>query len=142
MADILLVEDDKTMAFLLESSLTHCGHNVVLTESASDAFALFAEQRFDLVVTDLIVFQYGGISTRSGTMLISRIRGLENPDDGPGRAAKTPILAISGTINTTGQEHMLAMASQVGADRVLAKPFGVDEFVEAVSGLLNSDPVK
>lgn len=137
MAHILLVEDETNLAILLESSLKDEGHTVVLTDSGSDAFTYFGNQVFDLVITDLIVFQHGGISDRSGTMLISRIRHQQATEQAAGGAKVAPILAISGTINRIGQEHMLAMATQVGADQVLAKPFEVEEFLAAVTGLLS-----
>lgn len=136
MAHILLVEDETNLALLLEASLIDVGHTVVLTDSGSEAFTFFGDQVFDLVITDLIVFQHGGLSERSGTMLISRIRHLQTSGQANGEAEVTPILAISGTINRINQEHMLAMATQVGADQVLAKPFDVDEFLTAVTGLL------
>lgn len=138
MAHILLIEDERNLAFLLENSLIDQGHSVVWTESASDGFKIFLEQKFDLVVTDLVVLQNGGLSTRSGTMLISRIRSAQASDDAQDDQKVTPILAISGTINKIGQEHMLAMARHVGADRVLAKPFSVVEFDQAVEALLST----
>ena len=75
--------------------------------------------RFGLVITDVLMPDQDGIKT------IERIREVDD---------KIPIIAISGS--GTGEFSPLADATRSGATQTLHKPFGAEELLEVVQGVL------
>lgn len=87
-------------------------------QAAREAIALHQAERFDLIVTDLVMKEM------DGTEMVRRIRAF---------APETPVIAISGA--RQGRIY-LGMAKLLGAKRVLAKPFADEEFLQAVAAAL------
>jgi DNA-binding response OmpR family regulator len=52
---ILIIEDEKPLLHALELKLTHEGFEVVSTGSGEEGLKFLEEQKFDLVLTDLII---------------------------------------------------------------------------------------
>lgn len=52
---ILIVEDEKPLAHVLQLKLEHEGFSVVTTANGQEAKDLLSEQKFDLVLTDIII---------------------------------------------------------------------------------------
>lgn len=52
---ILIIEDEKPLAHALSLKLSHEGFDVVTTESGEEGLQFLANEKFDLVLTDLII---------------------------------------------------------------------------------------
>lgn len=110
MADILVVDDDDVIRDTL-CELLSANHSCQTAETAEEALARLAAQRFDVVLTDI------SMSGLSGKELLSRAVQLY-----PGM----PVIIISGL---SDQEQAQSLIS-LGAFDYLLKPFRL-EVVEA-----------
>lgn len=52
-AQVLVVEDDRLIAFVLEDALLEAGHGVVLAENADLALNIMENNHFDVLFTDI-----------------------------------------------------------------------------------------
>jgi DNA-binding response OmpR family regulator len=52
---ILILEDEKPLAHALELKLTHEGFEVTTTDNGETGIALIMKEKFDLILTDLIL---------------------------------------------------------------------------------------
>jgi len=122
MARILLIDDDDQFRTLLRKMLEKAGYNDI--EEANDGSVgvkLFRQHPFDLVITDIIMPDKGGIETI-----------IELTGDYP----QLKIIAMSGG-GRVGPQDYLETAKRLGASRTLAKPFNYSELVETVHELLS-----
>lgn len=120
MAKILLVDDDMLVRTSLAYALEDAGHEVVQAGNGDEGLAALDRQTFDAVVLDILMPEREGIET------IREIRKTW---------AALPVLAMSGG-DKTGWSDFLRMASALGANDTMAKPFTATEFVDRVAGLL------
>ncbi|MCE5197443.1 MAG: HD domain-containing phosphohydrolase [Armatimonadota bacterium] len=60
-AHILVIDDESDALAILHTSLTRCGYQVTLAESATIALDLLKEMSFDLVLCDLCLTEISGI---------------------------------------------------------------------------------
>jgi CheY-like chemotaxis protein len=126
MSRILLIDDEQEIREVLRTVLERVGHEVSEAENGEQGIQLYREEDFDLVVTDIIMPEKGGIDT------IMDLRR-DYPD--------VKIIAVSGG-GMCGDVSYLDMAIGVGADRAIGKPFVLDEFLAAVNELTgNAEPV-
>jgi two-component system chemotaxis response regulator CheY len=116
MAVILVIDDNQAMRRLTAKVLAAAGHAVHQAEDGRQGLACLHEVCPDLIVTDMIMPGVEGIET------IRAIRR-ETP--------KTPILAVSGS----GAIY-LRMATQLGANAALEKPFVAEALRQHVNKLL------
>ncbi len=110
---ILAVDDDENIRSVLSEMLDFLGHKVEAAEDGKRALDFLEKQSFDLVITDL------GMPGISGWEVT--------------RAAKeknkaTPVILISGW----GTQIDPAKVSEVGIDKVLPKPFHMDDIRRAI----------
>ncbi len=124
MAEILIVDDDDLVRRALRHALEAVGHTVTEATNGLEALAELARHRPALVVTDILMPEKEGIGT---IMEIRRIHG------------DLKIIAISGG-GRTGQVEFLTYAQQVGADRVIKKPFSREELLGTVTDLIGPRP--
>jgi DNA-binding response OmpR family regulator len=122
MACILVIDDDHAIQITLKVALEDEGHDVVCASDGEQGLRALANKTPDLVVTDLIMPNKEGIET------IIEIRV---------RDPKTPVLAISGGGRLSNVDF-LKMATKVGANEILAKPFERYDLIAAVRRLLSS----
>ena len=120
---VLLIEDDAIMLRALGHAFQRAGCRVVGARDGEDGLARFLEQTPDLVVTDILM------PNREGVETILAMKA---------HAPQVKILAISGG-GRLGAEEILALASRLGADAVLPKPFRSAEILAAARGLLEPD---
>jgi DNA-binding response OmpR family regulator len=116
MTRILVIDDDELLRQLLRDTLEQVGYEVVEAPNGREGLERFRTMRMDLVITDLTIPEKDGLET------IKELR-----HDSP----HVKIIAISG-----GGQSLLVRASQLGAQRVLHKPFHPWELVEAVGALV------
>jgi CheY-like chemotaxis protein len=124
MSRILLVDDDLAFRSMLRLTLTQMGYEVTEAGEGEQALGLYAPALFDVVVTDLIMPGKEGIET------IIALRKL-NP------AVK--IIAMSGGGRVTTCDY-LQIARQVGAKKLLVKPFSRDDIRNAIEEVLAVSP--
>jgi CheY-like chemotaxis protein len=120
MTRILIIDDNVPTRAILRQALERAGHEVV---EASDGRGGIARQRTmpaEVIITDILMPDQEGFET---------IRELRR--DFP----TTGIIAMSGG-GQIGCDALLAIAERLGAQRVLQKPFGLQDMLDAVHQLL------
>jgi CheY-like chemotaxis protein len=110
---ILAVDDDENIRSVLSEMLDFLGHQVAAVEDGKKALDLLKKQAFDLVITDLGM---PGIS------------GWEVARTAKEKDKSTPVILISGW----GSQIEPAKVSEVGIDKVLPKPFHMDDIRHAI----------
>src|ERR1039458_5785139 len=110
---ILLADDQQEVREMTKLMLGMDGHIVTEAVNGQEALELFAQERFDLVITDYLM------PLMKGDELARNIKKL---------APAEPILMITGSAAQFD-------GSQVSADAVLNKPFGLEELRRAVAQL-------
>jgi DNA-binding response OmpR family regulator len=117
---LLIIDDDKDVLANLCYFFNEKNYDVTTASDGLEGLKLLEaeNQRFDLVITDLVMPQISGIG------LISIIKK-KFPD--------TPVIAITGWGEFPG-----AFAIESQADKVLSKPFELSELDKAVNELISS----
>jgi DNA-binding response OmpR family regulator len=116
---ILVIDDDGVTRLVLGAALRDAGYEVEEVSDGAEGMAAFRARPADLVITDLVMPQHGGLET---------VREIRQSDP------KVRILVVSGVIGSSA-EH-LRTAVRLGADRVLPKPVNLKELQAMVAGLL------
>lgn len=113
MKKILIVDDDKFILEFLAELFKTIGHQVLTAENAEDGLEIFKQQNeeIDVVLTDAAMPE-----ETDGLELVQQIRNL---------GFKRKIVMMSGTITES-------MATSVGADQFLEKPFPPQKILEAI----------
>jgi len=108
MAKILIVDDDLIIREMLETFLQKEGYDVVTAFDGHDALAILKNERFDIILTDLVMPNMGGIE------LLKEANSLK---------INTPFIMITafGTIQTAVE------AMRYGAFDYITKPFNLNE---------------
>jgi CheY-like chemotaxis protein len=105
---ILLAEDNPINALLTRELLRRRGHTVKEVASGESAIAVMAEDRFDLMLTDIHMPGLDGIEAAR------RIRAAEIATGRP----RTPIVALTADVVETGKRA----CQEAGMDGFLSKP--------------------
>jgi DNA-binding response OmpR family regulator len=117
---ILVIDDDDGFRRLVAKMLTTEGHEVIAASDGVEGMRLFREEKPGVVITDIIMPNQEGIET------ILQLRR-ENPT--------IRIIAMSGSLEPSGNAGFLKMAQQLGADETIAKPFRARELRAVVRRL-------
>lgn len=115
MATILIVDDEQPLRELLADVLESDGHRVMLAGNGREALAIVAQDRPDLVVSDVMMPLLNGVG------LCRQIKA-----DPP--TASIPVILMS----SVGPR----VVDGSGADAFLKKPFDLDEVETLVGRLL------
>jgi two-component system, OmpR family, response regulator len=115
-ARILLVDDEQAIQRLLTYPLRKEGYEVIPARDGREALDRFAEQRFDLVVLDVMLPQLDGIE------VCRRMRS----------RSQVPIIMLT----ARGEEIDKVVGLEMGADDYITKPFSVREFRSRVKAVL------
>jgi DNA-binding response OmpR family regulator len=115
-ARILLVEDEQSVQTLLAYPLRKDGFEVVAAHDGREALDRFAEQRFDLVVLDIMLPKLDGIE------VCRRLRS----------RSQVPIIMLT----AKDDEIDKVLGLEMGADDYITKPFSVREFRSRVRATL------
>lgn len=112
---ILIVEDEATIARLMEVSLLRAGYDCTVANDGLTAADLIAENDFDIALLDIM------LPGLDGYELLDYLRPLG-----------TPVIFI--TAKTATKDRVLGL--QLGADDYLVKPFEVEELLARVGAVL------
>jgi DNA-binding response OmpR family regulator len=115
-ARILLVDDEQAVQTLLTYPLRRDGYEVIAAGDGQEALRRFAEQRFDLVVLDLMLPKLDGIE------VCRRMRS----------RSQVPIIMLT----AKGDEIDKVVGLEMGADDYIVKPFSMREFRSRVKAAL------
>jgi CheY-like chemotaxis protein len=120
MSRILVIDDEPAIRTVLQTVLTREGHAVRCAKNGKEGLAAFAEDKPDLVITDIIMPEKEGIET------IQTIRTAD---------PLIPIIAISGGGRAANMDF-LPLAVKFGATATLTKPFGAAVLLNLVRSVL------
>lgn len=115
-ATVLVVDDEKEIASLVEIYLSNEGYRVLKAASASEAERILAENEVHLVILDIMM------PGKDGMTLCRELR----------KASITPVLMLS----ARSQDIDKIMGLATGADDYLTKPFNPLELTARVKSLL------
>jgi DNA-binding response OmpR family regulator len=116
LARILLVDDEQAVQTLLTYPLRKEGYDVVGAADGQEALNRFSEERFDLVVLDVMLPKLDGIE------VCRRLR----------TRSQVPIIMLT----AKGDEIDKVAGLEIGADDYITKPFSVREFRSRVKAAL------
>jgi DNA-binding response OmpR family regulator len=123
MARILLIEDNARLRTMLAEHLALAGHTVIQAGDGREGLERFRRGGADVVVTDIVMPETEGLE------VLREIRTAQPP---------VPVIAISGGGVGSGADY-LAMATVLGAAKVLLKPFPPAVLIAAIAELLPGD---
>ena len=122
MATILLLEDDEAFRALMTEMLKLAGFEVCAAPDGSRVNEILQSLPIDLVITDLVMPERDGIETMTDLRYTH---------------PHLPVIAISGDVPLNTHLY-LTIAEKLGAARVLAKPFKMEQLIaaarEAIAG--------
>lgn len=121
MSRILIADDDPQILEMLQTILIRDGHQVVTATDGKTARSLYEAEPFDLLVTDIV------LPEKEGLDLIMEL------DE---RFPDLKAIAISGGDHIE-PTYYLELASILGAQQTLSKPFTPDEFLQKVRQVLH-----
>jgi len=116
---LLLVEDDRTLAELLDYQFSRAGFTVTSTGDGDEALILVDETKPDIVILDWM------IEGTSGIEVCRRLR--RRP-----ATADLPIIMLT----ARGEEEDRVRGLETGADDFVTKPFSPKELIARASALL------
>jgi DNA-binding response OmpR family regulator len=117
---ILIIEDDSSVAAVLQQTLENEGFDAVCESDAENGMRTFASSGFDLAIVDIFMPGINGIE------VITQLRN---------RAPAVPLIAMSGFWYRGSADpglDFLGMAAQAGAKVCLRKPFTPRQLLAAV----------
>ena len=115
-ARILLVDDEQAVQTLLTYPLRKDGYEVVLASDGKEALERFEQEKFDLVVLDIMMPKLNGIE------VCRRLRA----------RSQVPIIMLT----AKDDEGDKVLGLEMGADDYITKPFSVREFRSRVRAAL------
>jgi CheY-like chemotaxis protein len=124
LAKILVIDDEAAVRRMICKELQQLGHRTLEAENGRDGMDVVRREAPDLVITDLVMPVQEGIET------ILQL-GAVSP--------RPAVIAMSGA---KGDNDFTPLddAGHLGADFVLAKPFGLRDLVAAVQRVLPAPP--
>lgn len=119
MAHILIAEDEMAIRMFVSRALEHRGHSTVSVEDGGAAIDAMATEKFDLLLTDIVMPIMDGIA------LALKVSS-ENPE--------MPILMMTGYSHERQRAHNLECLIH----DVISKPFSLDELCDTVDNILKN----
>jgi len=115
-AKVLIIEDVKEIAELIEMYLSRVDIQSVICESAETGLASFSRQRFDLIILDL------NLPGMDGFEFFTEVR----------KNSSVPVIIVS----ARDSDEDLVVALGIGADEFITKPFSPKVLVARVEAIL------
>lgn len=116
-AKILIAEDEPNIRQGLVATLESEGYAVTAATDGAQALRLFGQEKFDLVVLDVMM------PKTSGYDVCRELRA---------RGSRVPVLFLT----AKGEEIDKVVGLKLGADDYVTKPFGIHELIARVEALL------
>jgi CheY-like chemotaxis protein len=121
MRRVLVIDDEELARYTMREILESAGYEVVEAANGNQGLAHLRINKFDLVVTDIIMPEKDGIETI-----------IELKNDFP----EMTVIAVSGGGRSLRLDF-LKLAKQYGATKVLAKPFSEEDLLASMEDCLN-----
>ncbi len=115
--NVLVVEDEKSVARLVKKGLEELGFSVEVSHNGTEAYTLAATRQYDVIVLDIMLPGRDGLSI---------LRGL--------RQQKNAVPVILLTARGELDERIEGL--DLGADDYLTKPFYVEELVSRIHAVI------
>lgn len=115
--NILLVEDDMNLGFVIQDNLKMVGYNVHLAQDGKEGLKAFGEDNFDLCLFDVMMPKKDGFS------LAEDIRKINS---------QIPIIFLTAKSMTEDK----IKGFKIGADDYITKPFSTEELLLRVQAVL------
>ena len=115
--NVLLVEDEQTLAMIIRDTLTEQGFNLTLASNGAEGLKLFFEIRPDIIVADVMMPELDGFE------MVSKIRQTDKT---------TPILFL--TARSAIKD--VVEGFELGANDYLKKPFNMQELIIRIKALV------
>lgn len=115
--NILLAEDERTLAMIIKDTLDGQGFNVAVANDGEEALRLYAASQPDVLVADVMMPRMDGYE------LVRRIRKHDQ---------QTPVIFLTARSAVNDVVHGFEM----GANDYLKKPFGMQELIVRIKALL------
>lgn len=116
MKEILIVDDDKDLSFIMSEMLESYGFKVTCAGNCEEAFAFLGERKFSLILLDI------NLPDGSGFEICSELR----------RASAVPVIFASARTS----ENDRISGFDIGGDDYLPKPYSMKELLSRVNALI------
>lgn len=114
---ILIIEDEPTLARLLSYNLSQEGYDTVLIDHGGEGLQQAASHAYDLIILDIM------LPGMNGFEVLEKLRQ---------KGVKTPVIILT----ARNAEDEIVKGLKLGADDYMTKPFGVGELLARVSAVL------
>ena len=110
---VLVVDDEDFHRELMQKLLSKLGYGVAVAESAEEAFSLLKNEKFPVIITDLIMLEMDGVE------FCQMLRETDS---------KTVVIALSGHTDLYDRDKLI----EAGFDNHLTKPFKIEVISQAI----------
>ena len=117
MRNILMVEDDSTIAFAVKYAVEQEGFNLDIAENLENARKIVNSKEYDLILLDVM------LPDGNGYEFLKQLR--EHDED-------TPVIFLT----ACDEEVNLVMGLDIGGDDYITKPFRVRELISRINAIL------
>lgn len=117
MKNILMVEDDSTIAFAVKYAVEQEGFNLDIAENLENARKIVNSKEYDLILLDVM------LPDGNGYEFLKQLR--EHDED-------TPVIFLT----ACDEEVNIVMGLDIGGDDYITKPFGVRELISRINAIL------
>lgn len=117
MRNILMVEDDSTIAFAVKYAVEQEGFNLDISENLENARKIVNSKEYDLILLDVM------LPDGNGYEFLKQLR--EHDED-------TPVIFLT----ACDEEVNIVMGLDIGGDDYITKPFRVRELISRINAIL------
>lgn len=117
MRNILMVEDDSTIAFAVKYAVEQEGFNLDISENLENARKIVNSKEYDLILLDVM------LPDGNGYEFLKQLR--EHDED-------TPVIFLT----ACNEEVNIVMGLDIGGDDYITKPFRVRELISRINAIL------
>lgn len=116
MKEILIVDDDRDLSFIISEMLKEHGYSVITAESGEEAFDLLSRRSFHLILLDI------NLPDTTGLELCRELR----------KVSQVPVIFASARTS----ENDRITGFDIGGDDYLPKPYSMKELLSRVNALI------
>lgn len=116
MRKILIVDDDKDLAFITSDVLTNYKYEVTMVDSVDATYEILTKEHFDLILLDI------NLPDGTGFEVCKELRQM----------SKVPVIFVSARTDEDDKIHGLDM----GGDDYLEKPYSLKELLARINALI------